>query len=345
MSGIDIEPVSRRRLQPMKYARNGSLVTAEFQGEMARTLNQVARHMTPMSFRSTGRVTQALTAANWRFAGNISPVAGKMVARIKMGTATQSTQTNNPRIQLALYDQSGNLLKSGTAFYGYGYGRSPVDAPIEMGVATIAIDVSDIQDSKFRAQLVASQEAKAISCVVYQYAMPPDEDTYVRQQYSVGAPILDEDRSSLINLAHAIYKRGLGPVFCYSSNDDDSEALNIGGTAYQNIFSPHFGVGLDHPAAFTADLRYCNRRTKTTTPVVLECYAGFGGGSGTGDVRVRDEAGNVYATFSISGSPAWQTQQTANLPADFRRYIVEHRTDGVNTLSTFAVSVYRYDST
>lgn len=343
-NGIDIDPVCKKPIQPRRFCRNGMLVSAQYQGQMAETLNAIARYRTKEYFRAaidlvgTSSTTLPTTATAYRFAGMIGPMAGTMVARIVMAPAIQATATNNPKVSLAIYDTSGNVLTSGYAHWGTSYGNTPAETPEEFGVATIAIDVSAYQDTLFRAQLSASQEARMISCTVYEVAVPPDTaNGYVRQQYSVNAPILDTDRGDLQTLAVALYKRGGPSLIQFSSITDASAPTN--NATYRNVLY-NASYPSETPPGYTLDLRGCNRKTTTTVPVRIDCYAG----SASGNVRLSDTAGNVYATFALtSASPAWQTALTANLPADLRTYVIDHSGAGTTT-TTYAVSVYRYQT-
>lgn len=338
MSEISIEPVCRRRIQPMWMARNGQLVSAQYQQDMATLLNQIARYRSKEYFRGGGDAIAPVEDKLWRFAGHIGPIAGTMVARVAMAPATQGTQTNNPYVALTLFDSSGNTLSTGRAHFGYSYGITPSEAPIEWGVATIALDVSALRDTAFRATLQANEEARPISCTVYEYSARPDTvNGYVNQQCSVSAPLLDADRSTLIALAHSLYRRGGPALFMFSSQTDATAPTNTSAT-YRNVIFDAVTPG--QARGFTVDRVFCNRKTTTTVPVKIECYAGMSAGSG--NVRVVDGSGNTYATFAVSGAASWRTPVTANLPADYRMYYVEHQGDGANTVTTYAVSAFSY---
>lgn len=345
MTAIAIDPVCRRRIQPRNYCRNSQLVSAQLQIEMASTLNQIARYRTKEYFRSCGDVTfrDGVTNKVWRFGGHIGPMAGTMIVRVLMAPATQVTSANNPYMTLTLSDTSGNTLATARAHLGYSYGAVPQEVPQEWGVATLAINTAALRDSGFRAVVQANEEARPISCTAYEYALRPDSDNgYVNQQYAAGQPILDVDRSAQQALAHSLYKRGGPKLFGHSSDSDAVAAVHYAytGATYTNIFVNPIVEKIDPHTGFVPDLSFCNRKTVSTIPVKFACYAGMSAGTGT--VRVTDEFGNVYATFSITGAAAWQTELTGNLPNDRRRYYIEHKSDGVNTLTTYALTCFVY---
>lgn len=343
MSSIPIDPTCPRRLQPQYACRNSTVVSAEFQSAMASSLNHLAHFRNKTYARFGGDVIDPPSDKIWRWAGAFGPLAKSMIVRIPCAPATGVTSTSNPRVQLALHDTSGNLLTSGFGYFGRAYGRTPIHAPNEWGMMTIGVDVSQWQGQRFRAQLIASQEARPISMCAYEMPVPADSESYARQQWSVGAPILDEDRRELQELAIALYERSCPTLFNYSSNAD-ATVQSEDSAAYFNILGSAlggFGTEGDVPG-LVVDLRYSCRRSKTTVPVLFECYAGMS--AGTGGVRVADLAGNVYAEFSVTGSAAWQTAITANLPADRRTYVIEHKGDGTNAINTYAVGCFRYQS-
>lgn len=336
-NGIAIDPVCKPRLQPMRSARNGMLVSAQYQGEIAALANQIARYRTKSYFQAGGDVVAPTDDKVYRFAGHIGPMAGSMVARVLMAPATQVTSTSNPRIQLALYNSSGTNIATQSAYFGTSYGKTPAETPEEWSVATIGIDVRDLRDTGFRAQLHAADEARLISCVVYETSIAPDiSNGYLKQSYNAGGPILAADRSDLYTLATALYKRGGPSLFCYSS-ETDATPMETAFATYDYYYTN------SRNGMFRLDQKFCNRKTSSTIPVKLECYAGYSG-AGSGNVRVVDTAGNAWATFSISGAVGWQTAIAATLPNDERAYNIEIRSDGVNVLRLYALSCFRYQS-
>lgn len=342
MSSIPIDPACPKRMQPQFAARNSTVVSAEFQSQMASSLNHLAFHRWKTQARFGGDVIDPPESKLWRWAGSFGPLAKSLVLRIPCAPATGNTSTSNPRVQLAVYNTSGSLLTSGFGYFGRAFGRTPIHAPNEWGLCTIGVDVSQWAGQRFRAQLIASSEARPISMCAYETPLPPDDEHYARQQWSVGAPILDMDRSELQELATTLYEQSCPSFFNLSSNEDSGPNTPTRTAAtYSNVLT----IPLSGPAihGFVVDLRYSCRKTKTTVPALIECYAGMAA-AGTGNVRVVDLAGNVYAEFTVTGSPAWQTAIAASLPADRRTYSIEHKGDGADAITTNAVGCFRYQA-
>ncbi len=345
MTTISIDPSCRPRMQTRWVCRNGMLVNAGLQGDLAALANQIARFRTKQLFRGGGDVTAPTDDRVWRFAGHIGPYTRGVVARIVTAPATQVAQASNPHVLLTLYDTSGNVIASGNSYFGYAWGMTPDEKPAEWGLVSIGLDVSAYRNTSFRAVLQAGEEARPVSCTVYEIAMPPDTDNgYLLQQYSVGQPILDEDRAALVEMAHALYKWGAAPCFAFSSSTDATaqstpQITVIGRNVVDNV-ALTTNPGTDDHLGFYIDLGVCSRKTKSTVPVKLECYAGCPGGSGT--VVLVDASLTTHATFNVSGAAAWQTPQTVNLPADMRKYYVAHAGDGINSITTYAFTAYQY---
>jgi hypothetical protein len=342
----DVDRLCKPRLQPQWSTRNGQLVSAEFQGSVSLLANQIARYRPKMYARGGGDVTAPVADKHWRFAGCFGPAAGSMVVRLLMAPADQSSSASNPYVRLNVYDTSDTLIATARAHFGASYGIPLDEAPSEWGVMTIGVDVRDYRETCFRAEIIANEEARPISFVAYESTMPATtENAYVNSTYSVGQPILDTDRRHVQDLAVSLYKYG-GPSLFHFMSETDATAPEASSTTHASILDS--GTPNQEPAGFHVDLRFSNRKTKTMVPVRVECCAMVDESSvGSGEVRVVDSAGNVYATFSVTNrgpSPAWQTAVEAELPADERMYFVEHCTPVLDTITTFCVSVYRYQS-
>jgi hypothetical protein len=64
--------------------------------------------------------------------------------------------------------------------------------------------------------------------------------------------------------------------------------------------------------------------------------------AGSGAVTIRDLAGNVYATFVVTGPAAWQTAVETSIPADDRELYVAYNGSGVDAITMYALSCFWY---
>lgn len=338
-------------MQPGLFARNGRIVSAKYQSDIAALANQLARFRSKEFYRSPGDVTGPATDKILRFAGVTGPLARTVVARILMAPpSSQTTQTKNPKATLTLYDTSGNVIGSGSAFWGYSYGKVSLNTPDEWGLASIGVDVSNYQSTIFRAELRADDEARPISCTVYEATALPDTEpsgssgvAYVPQQYSVGQPINDQDRQDIYDLALALYKYNGPSLFTWSSQTDASA---ISTPSPRNILDNQLlGLNTNRTAGFTIDLRYCARKTTTTVPVRLDVYAKMSDVSaGPGSVQVYGEPGTAIGSGAlVSATTAQWSSVTLNLPATLATYYVaQNSANGLQNVTTYAVSCFRY---
>ena len=349
MSHITIDPTVKRRIQPNKFARNGRIVSAKYQSEVAALANQLGRFRTKTYYRSPGDVTSPATDKLWRFSGHIGPLARTMVARILMAPpSNQTAATKNPRATLTVYDSSGNTIGSAVAYWGHTYGKVSLNTVDEWGLASIGINILNYQDTSFRAELRADDEARPMSCVVYETSALPDTTAvgssgyaYVEQQYSVGQPINDQDRQDIYDLANALYKRGGPSLFTWSSATD--------ATAYSspqtfNLLDTQFAAANHiHGPGYLIDTRYTNRKTSTTVPVRFEVYAKMAGlGFGNGAVAVIRSDGTVMCSCIINSTTAQWYRTTANLSASLDTYYVLANGNGFDSITAYAASCYRY---
>lgn len=336
MSTIPIDPHIKPRIQPNAFCRNAQVPSALFQGEIMGAVNRVARYRPKELFRSGGNVTSIIDNATWRFAGHVGPMAGRIILRARMALASTDLA---PKVQLTLVNGSGATLGTGTASYGYARGMTINDTPDEWGTATIVINASSFRDTSVRGIIQGINAARIISCVVYEEPLASDTiNGYLRQQFSVGAPILDTDRSAAQNFAVSLYKRNAAPLFTFSSRSDTT-APSTASVTYVGINSTSSGTASS--PGYAPRLTYCKRKMSTTVPVRIECCASVAV-TGSGSVRVVNISGAVIATFPVVATvPTW-FQTTANLPADHSLYFLEHKGDSKNAIKTYAVSIYQY---
>lgn len=344
MTSVNIDPNCPIRSQPQRFCRNGQIVDAGYQGQLAQLVNQIARFRTKEYAAFPGDVVAPVQDKLWRFAGCIGPMARTMVARVVMAPSNQVVSTHNPYMQLTLYDTSGTVIGSGRAFYGASYGATANETPNEWATAVIAIDVRSYKETLFRAELSAVESARAISAIVYEVAEAPDTDNgYVNQSYSVGQPILDTDRSSIVDLAHRIWKYG-GPALITWSSSTDASAVTT--ASPRNIIdNVLLGATTNKTAGFDLDLRYASRKTKSTVPVKFDAYAFMSSlAAGSGFVYIMSEGGFAGSVAISSTAPQWFST-TLNLPATLDRYYIgQESANGLQNITTYAVSMYRYGS-
>lgn len=347
MTTISVDPFIRRRIQPQYFARNGQLVSPDFQGQMCEVANQVSYYRTKQlaCFSNTLPADQR---ARWRVACHTSPFADVIVFRLVVCKTLSATA----RITYLIENSSGTTLASDTIHAGLATSEPLTDdVPDDWTVQSIFVDASSFRDTDIRIEIytpiigsgigIANYSGRIASVVIYEHARPPDTDNgFLPQGYSVGQAIRDTDRKGLVDNAISLWKRQAAPLFAYSSIADAIAPTNSA-NQYRNVFDGSTSVNGNTPG-YLVDLSYCHTGSRTTVPCSWAVYVGTTGGS-TLSVRLLDSTGATLSTLTASSGifTGWLTG-TVSLPPSLQKIDIFHTGDGTETITTYACSLWQH---
>lgn len=351
MSSVFIDPWIHRRISPQDNCRNGQLVSAWHQSQMASLANQIAR-LRPKELATFHGATQGIGRnADWLFAAHTSPLCGAIVARLLVGkTASDSGDGTvtfgpppTPEFDLYIANQAGTQLAYQAMFASGASGETINDVPDEWTVHTIVVDASAFRNTSIRGELYALFGGRLMGATIYEYPLPPDTIYgYINQQFSIGQSIKDSDRYDVIRMAIEQWKYGAAHLGNFSSYSFLT-APSVTTSTWQNVWDDSAAAArTPNSPCWMSDLRYCNTKRSTAVPCKLEAYVQTTVGTGT--VRLVDETGTAVPGGFINvpaGTLGW-VQTMAYLPATNARYYLEHGADGANPMFTFAASLYQF---
>jgi hypothetical protein len=349
MTSVAIDPWIRDPLHPEYHCRNGQLVDAEYQSQLATLANQIARLRPKQIASFDNDIATENGRTWWRFSCHLSPLTAALVFRVVM-MKSQGTFTP-PRCGIELYDTSNNFLIPTTYLYGGGTNSLDTisDVPDEWTTQTLFVDVTAFRNTTVRGSIftqftgggvtTGEYSGRILSATVYEQPLPPDTAYgYLAQRYSLGQNIATADRQGLVQSAIDLWKRGMAPLANFSSQSDDTSPANST-TTWKNIIDNSTTPGPDSPG-FWLDLRACNTKSRANVPCRFE--AAFWCFGGTGGVRLVDQSGAVLSTLSGTGGIFNYFQDTPSLPPTLAKYDVQFQGDGTHTCNVYAVNLYQH---
>ena len=349
---IFVDPAVHPQIQPAAWCRNGMLVHASYQHQLAALANQVTRYRTKELFASCfspvdNTVVRSVTLQNrWRFAGHTSPRCDTILARVIMGTTALTVGTSDPYGRLELFNAAGTSLGYGDYHFGVNTLNLTVStAPYNLAVGTIAVDASAFPDTDIYGLFSDVQGSRLAAVSVYEISQfSYVTNGYLPQNYAIGAGIYDVDRQGVSETASALWKRGAAPVFTFSS-ELDSTAPSTASTSDINLIDSSATVS-PNSAGYVIDVRYCSRKSSPTlVPCVLYAYASTNGTQAC-SVKLKDATGAVVstATLPFTGAAQWKTVAFSLPAAGPAKYDLHFSGKLGDTITVMAAGVYQYQA-
>ncbi len=344
---VFVDPAAHPRLQPGAWCRNGMLVNANFQHQLAALANQITRYRTKELFAScfspvanaSGRTVA--TTNRWRWMGHTSPKCDTIIARVLLGTAILTIGTSDPYARLELFNSAGTPLGYGDYHFGVNtLSLNVATAPSNLAVGTIAIDASGFPDTDIYGLFTDVQGARLAAVCVYEIsAFSYVANSYLPQNYAIGGPIHDYDRQGVAETAAQLWKRGAAPVFTFSG--DGYTSPKTSSLTAVNVIDDTVSTVSTNSPGYVIDLQYCARKNAATVPCMFASYFGTGTAN-SGSVTLKDSTGATLAT--LSGSTVGWRSIAVNIPATIAKYDVHMVSTGGDTNFVEAACLYQYQA-
>ena len=344
MSKIEISENLPRRLDVNRFSKNGDEPQAAARAFQTRQMNHVLRYRRKEVFRYASRIGTPTsgTRYRWRFRCHTGTLTkylrvafvadlgrqGVASSSVSMGCTLTLTAVGGGTNGVATIKLSRGILEGGSLIQSNS-GSSQA----------IAVDPDKTYEGVFH----DSGYGSLYSAVVFEEAEAPDTDNgYLAQSYAVQGPIYDSHRSDLMVASTDAWRANAAHCFNWCVDEDATKRSMTSATAKNLIDDTSTTVSAATPG-FYADLRYANRRSKTTVPCVFAAYGAVSSAGGC-EVLLKDDTGTIVATVSIPYDPAWAwVETTVNLPATDAKYDVHYRrSSGVGTVEIGACSLYQY---
>lgn len=156
-----------------------------------------------------------------------------------------------------------------------------------------------------------------------------------------GRKIYDSHRERLIGLS-SMWKRN-GALQCNWGREGGATRTRTSATAINLVDNTTTGTPTANSPGWKLDLQYRTTRSRAVVPCVLAVYGSMSSGSGT--VRITDtSAASPIAVTVNSATPGWFTATGDIVASAAKKYDPMFLSDGANTLTVYAVSLYEYEA-
>lgn len=327
-------------IHPHHYADNGLVPTVRFYQQIADGANVVALARGKCAWRSPGRVRTILAAGGagqrnrWRGHIHTPPLCAQLGVYMITARSATSGGLTDPYTKFSC---SGGVLG-----FEHHYGNTlatPSDVPSEWGHMFRYVDCA--ADTDYEIAFSDVDNGRLVSACVWTVGDVVDvANGYLERNIAVGQPIFDADSSAAMQLTTAQFNRAGATCWSWSADTDASARTRTSTTDINLIDNSSTAVSGSTPGV-ELDLRYMNSSSATTVAFRLLANAKVAGGAG-GHVYLKDSAGTVLATITVTSTTAGWTSTTVNLPASVAKYDLHFDGDGANLITVYAVSLYQY---
>jgi hypothetical protein len=279
-----------------------------------------------------------MTGVTARWYCETGPACKRIYVMCVLGLDDRDT-ADEPSIDVAI-TRIGTGATTTMEFHGGESTTAATDAPEEFIIQGQVMDASPSE--AYSGTVTHNNDARLISILVYEDQVAtvdsgnPPHQTW---EPSAGSPIMDDDVSRLLDGVGDMMT-GLGGLrFDWSPPSGGSRA-RLSAT-WVNLLddastSPPTAA---HPS-FVLNTTARNTISKTTVPIRFAVYAAIAGG-GSGTVSLRNTGGTDVAVATVTaGAPAWVTVTGTVAVNSSVRYAIGYASDGVNSLTVYAVSLY-----
>lgn len=345
-------------LQPLQYARNGKYPDAAYQAQMAELANHIAmfRMKEAVSFgMTTGVIASAPDSSDrlrWRGRYTASPYVRAVAVRALLAQSEQTLgefETEQPAHCLIEFtNQSANMVAAADLYYGNAVTEAanpddcgvldawvmwdPADAPVGETIWTpTAGALYDI--------LVTDVQSRIVALSIYEISLTYEEP--FTEGYAVKTPILDTDRSELLNAARLMWKQQAAPLFTWCVDDETAPRVTSTGTPTNIVDNTSTTITAAKPG-FTLDTRFRDRVSTSTVSVRMHAYASVEADEAA--VHLYDSGGSIVGSVPITSlTPAWHSA-TFEMPAALAKYDLHYQAVTGEDLTVWSVVLEQYAS-
>jgi hypothetical protein len=338
---IAYPPLIRHR----KYIRNGMYPTTQFYAQAVTAENHITAFRKKCLFERRlflGNTATSGSDARYRFHTGYGTT--KLIAHVLLCRAAPSTVGTNddPTLALSVTIPGGATTSFDSAHAGSNE-TAITDAPNEFSVwrGEIAVD----PNTTYTGLITGTLGYRVAGITIYEEsdgALDSSVNYYNSMTPSSGLKVFDAHRQRLLQGLSNMWGKN-GGLHVDWSLENAASRVRTSATFINLIDNTETGTPTANSAGWTLDLGSRTTVSRIVVPCVLAVYGSVAGG-GSGTVRLIDTGGATLGSITInSATPQWWTA-TANLVASVGKfYAPQLASDGVNSLSVSALSLYEYE--
>lgn len=245
-------------------------------------------------------------------------------------------------------DPTASVTIGATTSGPHAWGQSPtatIDAPTDWRIVNDVIAITP--NTAYSCSVDTTDYARVLAVMVYELGTPTISeatDYYSGESFGADSPIYDAPQARILEGLSNLWRHNGGTV-CHWGRRDGSARTRSSATAINLVDNSTTGAPTAATPGWTLDLRYRCTEGRATVPVELAVYGAMSAGGGvSGTVVLVDGGGTTVATVTVNSNTAGWFTTTALLPATVDKYDLKFASDGVNTLSVYAVSLNEWEA-
>jgi len=347
MGTVHIPFVLCKQLQAKSWVRNGRFPDASMYALLTSQTNYLLKWRCKEVFGMWTPIqlipARSGTRTRWRFAFTSSPMARYVYVVMWLASSPGATDSY---ARLTIRDSGGAVVGTADVHAGTTAGSAP-DTPAWMSIGTqILNDGTSPVEIPGAVDLygeVTDQDSRIVAITVYEEAFPADSGNgYIEGGFAVQQPIFDGVRQQISNQLTSQWKFGAAHVEHWTVDQDASVRTRTANTAINLVDNTSTTPSSSTPGV-TLDLLQKGSERRGTVPCVLQAYGGMSAGGSFGHVELVDSSNVVVGDVLIQFGNAWRSS-IVNLPATVAKYDLRFKSDGVNTCSVYAASLYQFEA-
>jgi hypothetical protein len=321
-----------------RHAKNGLFPDDAFYSDITAGVNHITAFRRKPIFRRVCKLGQVggTTGTAWRWHCRTGYGASRFVVLVVLGFDDRVT-ASDPYVEVALTKSGGATTT--LAFHGGATSIPAIDAPEEW---MPQLQYADCDGSSiYTGAVTFNNDVRVIAIQVYEDCVPTVDDAVPYHHEwtpAMNSPIYDNRIQRGIEGTGDLIRRNRGLRFDWSPVDGTARTRTA--NTWINIFdNSSTSPPTSSSPGITVNTTARNTIGATTVPITFAVYASMSSGSGT--VSLRNTGGTDVAVATINNAtPQWFTATGALAVGSAVKYDVGLASDGSNTLTVYAVSLY-----
>ncbi len=331
-----------------RRARNGTYPTASFYNAAIYAENHITTFRKREVFRWNGHMGATAvgrvggTINHSRFRCHVGYGTTKLVAYAILGRP-RATWSTDPYVSIDVTISGGATTTMAPDMHSSVGAPTPTDTPDEWGYHRSEIAVTP--NTTYEVLVKQVDYARILSLTIFEEGGGTIDDAvdyYNEQVPQSGSKVLDAHRERLLPGLSNMWKRN-GGLQVNWSREGGLTRTRTASSVINLTDNTTTGTPTAHTPGWTLDLAYRTTMSRAVVPCVLAVYGSMS--AGTGAVYLTDTSGVTALAATVnSATPQWFTTTGNLVAAASKKYDPMFISDGTNTLTVHALSLYEYEA-
>lgn len=340
-------------IQWRKFCLNGVAASAQFQNLLNEATNQAVVQRTRQLFTAACRpdlytfAAGSASRASFRFAFRTGTYHSRLHAFVTMQPPRAANGNSPSYVRLKIFSDTAEATAvTTTDFY---YGASPqgvgvINASGYRVAKTVSLPVVGLSPNTNYYACFYEQDYGSLqtATVIEMQSMTEHFDGYLPTNLNQDSEVVSTYREKIATIQKNLWKNSGRSLINWTVADGTAPLTRTSATAINIVDGTSTAVSVSTPG-YTLDMRYKTRVSQSTIPGVIKVF-GKGSVATIGSVTLKDSTGATLATVSGFGTTASWLSTTFNMPSTLSKYDLHFSSNGANTFSLYAVSIYEFET-